>query len=237
MSAVAVAIGLLVGGSILAPSLGPRRPRRVAGLVARVERGTGWASGRHLVLVAVVVAVLCWAIHPLLATVVVGGVSVGRPAVGRRAARRHEVEVRRLLPDVVDLLRSAVDAGLTVGAAVDAVADRAQGAWHEAFRGVQRQVALGERRSVALRELDRLGDVARPLTRALVASERDGAPLTLALDVLARDARLERRRDAEEQARRLPVQLLFPLVLCILPAFGLLTVVPLLAGTFQSLTG
>ena len=37
-------------------------------------------------------------------------------------------------------------------------------------------------------------------------------------------------------ARRVPVQLLFPLVACVLPAFALLTVVPLLAGTLRTLS-
>ena len=45
-----------------------------------------------------------------------------------------------------------------------------------------------------------------------------------------------RRREAEERARRLPVQLLFPLVVCVLPAFGLLAVVPLLAGSLPALS-
>ena len=45
------------------------------------------------------------------------------------------------------------------------------------------------------------------------------------------------RRAAEIRARKLPVLLLFPLVLCTLPAFGLLTVAPLVAGTFDSLSG
>ena len=40
---------------------------------------------------------------------------------------------------------------------------------------------------------------------------------------------------AEEAARRVPVKLLFPLVLCVLPAFALLTVAPLLAGAHWSL--
>ena len=44
-----------------------------------------------------------------------------------------------------------------------------------------------------------------------------------------------RRRRAEEAARRLPVQLLFPLVLCVLPAFVLLAVVPLLLAAVPQL--
>ena len=81
----------------------------------------------------------------------------------------------------------------------------------------------------------RLGPLARPLLAALVASERYGAPLADALVVLAAEARADRRRRAEEAARRVPVQLLFPLVLCVLPAFVLLTLAPLLAGAFGSL--
>ena len=47
--------------------------------------------------------------------------------------------------------------------------------------------------------------------------------------------RLARQIRAEEAARRVPVRLLFPLVLCVLPAFALLTVAPLLAGALRSL--
>jgi hypothetical protein len=46
---------------------------------------------------------------------------------------------------------------------------------------------------------------------------------------------VQRRRWAELHARRLPVQLLFPLVVCILPAFGLLAIVPLVLSALSSL--
>ena len=75
----------------------------------------------------------------------------------------------------------------------------------------------------------------RPLVSVLLASERYGTPLLPALDRVAVDARARRRVAADEAARRVPVKLLFPLVLCILPAFALLTVVPLLAGALRSL--
>jgi len=75
----------------------------------------------------------------------------------------------------------------------------------------------------------------RPLAAALVDAERYGSPVGAALDRLATEARDHARRRAEERARRIPVLLLFPLVLCILPAFGLLTVAPLLAGALDAL--
>ena len=81
-----------------------------------------------------------------------------------------------------------------------------------------------------------LGAAVRPLVAALVAAERYGAAVGARLERLALDARLAHRRRAEEAARRLPVQLLFPLVGCILPAFGLLTVVPLLAASMPRLS-
>ncbi|HET9442168.1 MAG TPA: type II secretion system F family protein, partial [Acidimicrobiales bacterium] len=78
------------------------------------------------------------------------------------------------------------------------------------------------------------GEGARPLVAALVDAERYGAPLAAALDRVADAARLARQRAAEEEARRVPVKLLFPLVACILPAFGLLTVAPLIAGGLRA---
>ena len=79
------------------------------------------------------------------------------------------------------------------------------------------------------------GEHVHPLVTVLVSAERYGTALLPALDRLAIEARFDRRRHAEEAARRVPVKLLFPLVLCILPAFGALTVAPLLAGALGSL--
>jgi hypothetical protein len=69
-----------------------------------------------------------------------------------------------------------------------------------------------------------------PVTDALLTTERLGAPAGPALTRLAHDVRADLRRRAEARARTLPVKLLFPLVFLVLPAFGLLTVVPALLG-------
>ena len=80
-----------------------------------------------------------------------------------------------------------------------------------------------------------LGEAVRRFVAALVSCDRYGAPLGATLDRLAIDVRTASRQRAEAAARRLPVRLLFPLVTCILPAFALLTVAPLIAGSFQGL--
>ena len=120
--------------------------------------------------------------------------------------------------------------------AVAAVARRAAGPVGEALGWAVAEAGAGLRFADALAELPRrLGEDARPLATALVASVRDGSPLGDGLDRLAGELRAERRRRAEEAARRVPIKLLFPLVCCILPAFALLTVAPLLAGALQAL--
>ena len=79
------------------------------------------------------------------------------------------------------------------------------------------------------------GDLARPLVAGVRAALDDGDSFGPTLARLAVDARDLRRRRAEESARRLPVRLLLPLVTCSLPAFAVLTVVPILAGALSGL--
>jgi tight adherence protein C len=172
---------------------------------------------------------------PLPGAVVGVAVFAGWRWWDRGRPRRREAEIRAVLPDVIDLFRLAVGAGLSVHEAIGVVAPRALEPVGAALGEVRRRVGLGVRLGDALVALDDLGDAARPLQSALTATARYGVPLGAALDRVAVDARMLRRRRAEEQARKLPVKLLFPLVLCVLPAFGLLAVVPLLAGSLPSL--
>lgn len=155
----------------------------------------------------------------------------------QRAARaRQRAAVLGGLPEVVDLLVLAVGAGLNVSLAVAAAARRATGPVADELRGALADTARGARLADRLDLLpERLGDEVRPLVAALVASERYGAPLGPGLERLADEVRRQRRRRAEEAARRVPVKLLFPLVLGTLPAFALLTVAPLVVGALRSL--
>jgi tight adherence protein C len=161
--------------------------------------------------------------RPAVATVT----RVLRPVWRRRDERRRSAAFVADLPEVVDLLVLAVGAGLTVPLAVAAVATRARGPLAGELVRVLDENVRGRRLADALDDLPRrAGDGVRPLTAALVASERYGAPIVPGLERLAREVRRERRRRAEERARRVPVKLLFPLVSCTLPAFALLTVAP-----------
>lgn len=153
----------------------------------------------------------------------------------RRDAHRAADAVRGELPDVVDLLLTAVSAGLSVTAAVEVVARLADGPVSSALGET---VARG-RRGDTVSELeaipDLLGEPVRPLVRVLVDGLRHGAPVIAGLERLSRDGRAERRRQGEIRARRTSVRLVFPLVVCLLPAFALLTVAPALVASLDLL--
>jgi tight adherence protein C len=172
-----------------------------------------------------------------LAALVLGSLAWSVPALAARRARRSSATTLVLeLPDVVDLLLLAVDAGLTVRLAIDAVATRSSGRLATSLGSAIRQVEMGRRLADALDDVvTELGDDVRPIVTVLVEADRYGTPLHGPLERVSAELTLERRRRSEEAARRVPVKLLFPLVFCTLPAFGLLTVVPLLVSSFPDL--
>ncbi|HEY3141210.1 MAG TPA: type II secretion system F family protein [Acidimicrobiales bacterium] len=155
---------------------------------------------------------------------------------GRRALRRRDHAVIDQLPDVVDLLRLTTQAGLPVSAAIAVIGARPGGELGAGLSRAARLIERGSTTAEALRSVaDNGGPPARPLVDALADHDRYGTPIGPILDRLGIESRLRRRRHAEEEARRLPVTLLFPLVFTTLPAFVALTIVPLLAGSFSSL--
>jgi tight adherence protein C len=162
------------------------------------------------------------------------GSAIGRVLAGARArhrARREGAALGVELPITLDLLGVAVGAGCTPYLAVDMAARWAPPGMAARMAGVQHACALGATFAEALDDVAERAPPLRPLADALLASDRLGAPVGPALARLAAEQRAELRRHAETQARRVPVRLLFPLVFVVLPAFGLLTVIPtLLAG-------
>ena len=209
---------------------------RIGGAVLRVCRRPADAALARRVGTAAVLALATAPVLPAAAPIA-GLVGWCWPAVQLRRDRRRRLAAYAAdLPDVVDLFVLTVGAGLTVPLAVAGVSRRAAGPLGAELRRVCDDVAVGRRLAEALEDVPaRAGEAVRPLVAALVASERYGAPLAAGLERLADEVRRDRRRNAEEAARRIPVKLLFPLVGCTLPAFALLTVAPLIAGAVRSL--
>jgi tight adherence protein C len=187
--------------------------------------------------VAVAVALLAVA----AATVVPGLVLLLLPLsaaglVALRAARRLAARAAAA-PAVLDLLGAGLLAGLNPHLAVLRVAERAPDALRDELAEAAAVLRLGGTPSAALKAAaGRSGvDELRAAASALEAAERWGAPPAEALAARAEALRSRARLRAEAEAGRAAVRLAFPLVLCFLPAFVLLTVVPTVAGSLRSL--
>ena len=174
---------------------------------------------------------------PLLA-LVLGPVAFRAPDVMvARAARRRIAATDREIPMLLDLLAVATSAGLPAQLAFRRAVEAAEGPLADELRPVVDATDLGGRWRDELRtvcERLELPDLRR-LVATLARSETLGSPLSDELVRLALDVREARRARATERARAAPVKMLFPLVFLVLPAFLLLTVVPVLVTTVRSI--
>lgn len=156
------------------------------------------------------------------------GALVGRGP--RRAGQEQEAEV----PDVLDLVALALDAGSGTVAALRAAADRLPGASGTELRTVVAALEWGLPDDAAWAAAP---DRWEPAGRALRLAARAGVPPADLLRRAAEDIRRERLNRVETATARLGVRLVVPLGLAFLPAFVLTTVVPVvlaLAGALLS---
>lgn len=241
---MSVIAGMLAAAlvALLGARLRPR-PSRVSPRTVRVApRGRGrprWVARLRLTLVVVCATAI---LGPLAGITIVVLAAV-RPRLQLvRNDRRRATAIAAAYPDFVDLLVLTITSGCSPGEAVAALVDVVPDAIRPAVEGVVHSTLVGERFAEGVAGLPRpppagLGAIAQPLADALGLADRYGTPLAPVLDRLAEEARSQRRRNAEAAARQLPVRLAFPLVGCTLASFVMLTVVPLMAGTFSSLRG
>jgi Flp pilus assembly protein TadB len=164
------------------------------------------------------------------------GVAIWQHAASARRAARSTRQIAAGYPDALDLLVLSIRAGYLPAQATIEISPFLPLPLRSAFVAVDEAMQGGTRFADALQELHaRLGPIAQPLVDSLSSADRYGLPLAPVLERLAFDARQQRRREADTTARELPVRLAVPLVLCTLPSFVLLAIVPLLLGALSSL--
>lgn len=137
---------------------------------------------------------------------------------GRVEQRQNAL--RRELPDMLDMLLIAVEAGLGFDAAVTKYVRNRKGPLSEEFAIALREVQAGLSRREALRNLADRCDVLElsAFVMALVQADVFGVSVGQILRTQAREIRVKRRQHAEEIAQKAPAKMVFPLILCILPA-------------------
>ena len=153
-----------------------------------------------------------------------------------RAQHRSE-EIRRALPDSIDLLTISVESGLAFDAALAQVSRNTDGPLADEFTRVLKEIQIGSGRSEALRGLSERTDVddLRIFLNSMVQAEKLGIPIADVLRVQAGEIRLKRSQRIEEQAMKLPVKIIFPLILCIMPAMFLVILGPAVINIYETI--
>jgi tight adherence protein C len=143
-------------------------------------------------------------------------------------ARERQQEIALLLPDTLDQMTISVEAGLGFDAALQRVAANTSGPLAEEIRRTLHEIKLGAGRQQALQHLVERSDVPelRHFVYAIRQAEEYGLPVAQVLRTQAGELRIKRRQRAEETALKLPVKILFPLVVCIFPALFIVLLGP-----------
>ncbi|BCB78838.1 type II secretion system F family protein [Phytohabitans flavus] len=142
--------------------------------------------------------------------------------------QRRQQKVRDLLPDALDMLTLSVEAGLNFDAALAHVATGTRGPLSREISRALHEMQMGKQRSEALRALADRTTVRelRTVAIAVVQATELGVPISSVLREQANEMRVRRRQRAEEQARKVPVKVLFPLIFCLFPALFIVVIGP-----------
>jgi tight adherence protein C len=145
---------------------------------------------------------------------------------GRGAQRQKQIALE--LPNVLDQCLISVEAGLGFETAMARIGKNGKGPLAaEVVRTLQDMQAGRSRKEsyVAMAQRVEVPDL-RSFIRAIVQADTYGIAIASVLRVQAKQMRVKRRQRAEEKAMKLPVKVIFPLVMCILPALFIVIIGP-----------
>jgi tight adherence protein C len=225
---------------------------RTAALAVKIRRAgmeEGWTVDRMLS-VKLLLAMVAGAIAALRLVgsmsafnvmLVFAGVAIGwfapNAVLDGRLQRRQEA-VRGALADMIDQLGVMVRAGLSIDAAVVRITKLGVGPLTDELRRVVQEMRVGVGRSAAMANMAERVDLPelRGFVSALSQADQLGVPVSDTLRVQADELRTRQRQHAEEQAMKLPVKILFPMVLCILPVLFIVVLGPAVMRISQQFT-
>jgi tight adherence protein C len=146
----------------------------------------------------------------------------------RVRGRERQQAIQTALPDALDQMSISVEAGLGFDASLGRVVESGTGPLVEELHRTLQEIAIGAPRKQAFRNLVERTDVPelRHFVFAVNQAEEFGLPIAQVLRVQSKELRVVRRQRAEERAMKIPVKIVFPLVLCIFPALFVVLLVP-----------
>lgn len=155
------------------------------------------------------------------------GYTVPSAQISARASKRQK-DIRRSLSDTMDLLTISVEAGLGFDAALAHVVRNVPGALSEEIARLLQEMQIGVGRADAFRNLGERTEVQEldGFVLSMIQADKFGVSIANVLRAQSKDLRQKRRQRAEEQAQKVPVKLLFPMIFMILPAMFIVIVGP-----------
>jgi tight adherence protein C len=141
---------------------------------------------------------------------------------------KRQKDIRRSMPDALDLLTICVEAGLGFDAAMAKVCEKWDTELSLAFARVIQEVQLGKVRRVAMKDMaDRIGlTELTSFVAAVIQSEQLGVSMAKVLRIQADQMRVRRRQMAEEEAHKAPIKMLLPMGLLIFPSLMIVLLTP-----------
>ncbi len=142
--------------------------------------------------------------------------------------QKRQKEVRKSMPDALDLLTICVEAGLGFDAAMAKVSEKWETELSRSFARVIQEIQLGKVRREAMRDMaDRLGlPEMTSFVAAVIQSEQLGVSMAKVLRIQSDQMRIKRRQAAEEEAHKAPVKMLIPMALLIFPSLMITLMTP-----------
>jgi tight adherence protein C len=140
----------------------------------------------------------------------------------------RQKDIRRAMPDALDLLTICVEAGLGFEAAMSKVSEKWENQLSIALMRAMREIQLGKMRRDALRDMaERIGiPEMTSFVAAVIQSEMLGVSLAKVLRIQSDQMRVKRRQHAEEDAHKAPVKMILPLALLIFPSIFIILLTP-----------
>lgn len=140
------------------------------------------------------------------------------------------------LPDTMDQMVIAMEAGLGFEASMARTAQNGKGPLAAELRRTMQDLQMGAPRAYAYEGLatrTNVPDVAR-FVRSIIQGEKHGISVADVLRSQAEEQRLKRKQRAEEKAMQIPVKVIFPLMLCILPVLFIVLLGPAVINTIAA---
>ncbi len=153
-----------------------------------------------------------------------------------RKVNERQGAILKDLPDTLDLLAISVEAGMGFEGALEIVCQHFHSPLAEEFARTLHEMELGLPRRDAFQNLKRRTEVPElsNFVLALLQADALGIPIGRVLKTQATEMRSKRRQWAREKAAKLPVKMLFPLVLFVFPAIMVVVLGPAAAGISQA---